>query len=111
MSATLGNALDRMARGERAVLAGVEVERVSPLEWKAFGVVLGRAELEKGLSALEERTEERLLFGAPGTEERIAELRRDHGRALRVRGQSKAKRARWTGQEAWLVASYPRKDV
>jgi hypothetical protein len=54
------------------------------------------------------RDQERLRVGA-ATEARIAELRRVHGRALRVTGQARAKRARWTKAEAWLVVSYPRK--
>lgn len=55
-----------------------------------------------------ERVTEELRAGLPETEERIEELRRRHGRALRVTGQARARRARWTGQEAWLVASYPK---
>lgn len=99
------DALDRMALGELATLAGVDIERVDG-GWKVFGVVHGREEIALALEP--GRSRERLLAGAPGTEARIAELRRQHGRALRVTGQARAKRARWTKQEAWLVVSYPK---
>src|SRR5262245_36959706 len=120
-----------MALGERAVLAGVEVERVSLFgfavarseAWGAFGAgttlphLWTIEEMAALLSAVQTeadddgealgRTQERLKAG-PDAEARIAELRRAHGKALRVTGWARAKRARWTGPEAWLVASYPK---
>jgi len=61
-----------------------------------------------GGAAAGERDHERLRAGAPETTVRIEALRQQHGRALRVTGRSKAKRARWTKAETWLVVSYPK---
>ena len=126
-------ALDRMALGERAVLAGVEVERVSLFGFKVGAEVLsvfqaalllhfalhrphavkiaGRSaevaheprELDvTGLSPAAqtevvrgpegERSVERLKANTVATAARIAELRREHGPALRVSGRAKARR-------------------
>jgi hypothetical protein len=104
--------LDSIPLGARATVAGVEVERAS-----LFGYRIGPDVLEDqavlallmdGSDDRAQRRHEKLLAGAPETEARIAELRRQHGRALRVTGQARAKRARWLpGQEVWLVASFP----
>ncbi len=54
------------------------------------------------------RVVERLRAGTDA-ERRIGELRRAHGRALRVTGRSCAARARarWAAQQTWIRVSYP----
>lgn len=52
------------------------------------------------------RVVERLKAGSEA-ERHIVELRRVHGRALRVTGKAAAARARWARREAWLRVSYP----
>lgn len=54
-----------------------------------------------------ERVQEQLAPG-PEAEARISELKLRHGRAVRVTGRAKSKRAMWTGVRAWLVVSYPK---
>lgn len=123
------SALHRMALREQVVLASVLVERVSLFGWKIDGEVgeaawaAHKLELmlagsipavqtsgEAGAEPSAEkprRVTERLLAGAPETAARVAELRHEHGRRLRVTGVAGAKRARWTGREAWVAVSYP----
>src|SRR5262245_28198436 len=97
-----------MALGERAVLAGVEVERVS-----LFGFAVARSEAWGAFGAgttlphLWTIEEMAALLSAVQTEAD------DDGEALgrtqeRLKAGPDAERARWTGQEAWLVASYPK---
>ncbi len=54
------------------------------------------------------RVVEQLRAGTDA-EQRIGELRRAHGRALRVTGRSCAARARarWVAQQTWIRVSYP----
>jgi hypothetical protein len=100
--------LDRMALGERVVIGGVSVERTSLFGWRVDGANLDLPEAVRAVERRAERRQETLLAGAPETEARIAQLRREHGSALRVNGRSRSRRARWTGAEVYLLVTYPK---